>query len=474
MPIRLLICTAFCAGFVLLAVPGYATGVADPFSTAKLLPPPPSQALGKDGQFQPCPALPVTALTLSDVVNATLCGNPQTRAVWANARAQAAGVGVAEAAWLPTLDGSIAASHSNNRGGALTAPVTSNQRNYGLSLSWLIYDFGGREASLKNARQLLEAANASQDATVQALFLAAVQAYYQSQATQAASDAALEAEKAAQESFHAAEARYKAGAATPADKLQAQTAWSQATLNRIRADGDFKNAQGILANTMGLSAATPLQLAAQAAVPALGQFEAKVAQLIDEAVQRRPDLRAAQAQTLAAQAAVDVARASGRPSVSLGISGSETRGGRLPDARSSALGVTVDLPLFSGFSTTYKVRAAEAQAEATAAQSEQLKLKVALDVWNGYQSLTTATQTVRSSADLLASAEQSQRMALGRYKAGMGNILDVLNAQSALASARQQRVQSLYSWNVARAALAQAMGTLDRGLIDSLDERAKP
>ena len=467
---RSLIYAASCAGLALLATPDYAAGVADPFSTDALI----SQSPGKDGGFQPCPALPATALKLSDVVTATLCGNPLTREVWANARVQAARVGMSESAWLPTLDGSIAASRSNNRGGGLPASVARNQRDVGLSLSWLIYDFGGREAGLENARQLLAAANASQDATVQSLFLTAVQTYYQLQATQSARDAAQEAEKAAQESFNAAEARYKVGAATPADKLQAQTALSQAMLNRIKADGDFKNAQGALANAMGLSAATPLQLAAQADAPPMGQFEAGVAQLIEQAVQRRPDLRAAQAQTLAAQAAVDVARAGGRPRISLGLSGDETHANGLPDAHSSAVGVTLNIPLFSGFNTTYKVRAAEAQAAATAAHSEQLKLKVALDVWNSYQSLTTATQTVRSSADLLASAEQSQRMALGRYKAGMGNILDVLNAQSALASAQQQRVQSLYSWNIARASLAQAMGTLDRGLIDSLDERAKP
>lgn len=448
--------------------------MADPFSTHALVAPPPSPALGGGGEFQPCPALPSAALTLSDVVGATLCGNPQTREVWANAFVAAASVGVAQSAYLPTLDGSVTASRSNNRGGALAAPATRNQRDADLSLSWLIYDFGGRAAKLKSARQLLAAANASQDATLQSLFLAAVQAYYQLQAARAAETAALEAEKAAQESFNAAEARYRAGAATPADKLQAQTAWSQAALNRIRADGDFKNAQGLLANTMGLSAATPVQLVAQADVPPLKEFEAGVAQLIAEAVQRRPDLRAAQAQALAAQAAVDVARASGRPKLSLGISGNETRGGGLPDAHGSALGVTLSIPLFSGFDTTYRIRAAEAEVEASVAQSEQLRLKVALDVWNSYQSLTTATQTVRTSADLLASAEQSQRVALGRYKAGMGNILDVLNAQSALASAQQQRVQALYSWNVTRASLAQAMGTLDRGLIDSLEERAKP
>jgi len=95
-----------------------------------------------------------------------------------------------------------------------------------LTLSYLLYDFGARSANLESARQLLAAASATQDSTVQAVFLVAVQAYYQAQATNAALDAAIESERAAKESFAAAEARYKAGSATPADKLQAQTAYS--------------------------------------------------------------------------------------------------------------------------------------------------------------------------------------------------------------------------------------------------------
>ena len=50
----------------------------------------------------------------------------------------------------------------------------------------------------------------------------------------------------------------------------------------------------------------------------------------------------------------------------------------------------------------------------------------------------------------------------------MGSILDVLNAQSALASARQQRIQSAFNWNISRATLAQAMGNLDESLLQSL------
>ena len=87
-----------------------------------------------------------------------------------------------------------------------------------------------------------------------------------------------------------------------------------------------------------------------------------------------------------------------------------------------------------------------------------------------YQNLITATQSLRSTADLLDSAEQSERVALGRYKAGVGNMLDVLNAQSALASARRQRIQSAFDWNINRAALAQAMGSLDASLLQTLSD----
>ena len=132
--------------------------------------------------------------------------------------------------------------------------------------------------------------------------------------------------------------------------------------------------------------------------------------------------------------------------------------------------MTLTLPLFSGFETTYRVRAAEARVDTARAQRETLRQQVALDVWNNYQSLLTATYSIRTAADLLASAEQSERVALGRYKAGVGTILDVLSAQSALASARLQRIQAQLDWNVYRATLAQSVGALDYTLLQAAAE----
>jgi TolC family type I secretion outer membrane protein len=430
----------------------------DPFGTEKALSLKPALRLG-GAVGDPCAAvMPDGALNLLEVVNLALCNNPQTREVWASSRAQAAQVGVSQSSYLPGAN----LSASGNR----TSPGTG-QRSYGLTLSYLLYDFGTRAAGVENARQLLDAANATQDSTVQAVFLQAVQSFYQTQAAQAALEAALESERAAKESFSAAGARYAAGSATPADKLQAQTAYSQATLNQITASGNLNNARGALANMLGLDANQNIVLAAANTVAVPASFDRDVAALIEEARLRRPDLHAAAAQVKAAQANVDAVRASGKPSVSLTASTNQTSSAGLTTSGAS-FGVNLSVPLFAGFAPTYRIRAAEAQVEAQTAQLERLRLQVALDVWTAYQNLTTATQSLRTTADLLNSAEQSERVALGRYKAGVGSILDVLNAQSALAGARQQRIQSTFNWNINRAALARAMGNLDDSLLQSL------
>lgn len=458
----------FCALAILWSCDVPAASISDPFDTGSMLPPRP--ALHLDGTVgDPCAAQPLDhALNLLEVVNLALCNNPQTHVVWASTRAQAEQVGVNKAAYLPNASLNAAATRTKTS----TAPDI-DQRSIGVTFSYLLFDFGSRAANLDNARQMLAASIATQDSTVQAVFLAAVQAYYQTQASYAALDAALQSEYAAKESFAAAEARYKAGSATPADKLQAQTAYSQATLNRITSDGNLKNAQGTLANMLGLDANrnVSLEVANTTAMPQsfLVNFEGDVNALIEQARQRRPDLQAAAAQVKAAQASTDAARAADRPTISLAASADQYNTAGI-NSHGSRVGIYLNVPIFSGYSPTYRVRAAEAQVEVKNAQLEQLRLQVALDVWTAYQRLTTATQSLRSSADLLNSAEQSERVALGRYKAGVGSILDVLNAQSAMAGARQQRIQSTFGWNISRATLAQAMGSLDAGLLQSLSD----
>lgn len=467
---------AFIALTGMVATNGFALDSNDPFATDAITPQPPQVAPLPESNFVPClPMQEGTVYGVLEVVDRALCQNPRTREAWANARIQAAQVGVAQSSYLPDLDGRVG---TNRTSGSGDTTNKTTQSSAALTLSWLLYDFGARAANLENARQLLSAASLTLDATVQTVFLDALRAYYATQAARAAVTAAMESEKASRESLTAAEVRYKVGTGTPADRLQAQTAWSQATLTRIKAEGILRTAYGTLANVMGLDANRSLTLAEIPKIPADPRIERDVETLIDEARVRRPELKAAEARVGAARSNVDSVRASGKPSISLGTGaswqGTDTGGGNDFSSRSNSIGLTLSIPIFSGFETTYNVRAAEARVDAARALRDNVKLQVALDVWTAYQDLTTASQTLTASADLLASAEQSERVALGRYKAGVGNILDVLNAQSALANARLQRIQAALDWYVARASLAKAVGTLDNSLLSPASPAANP
>jgi len=448
----------------------------DPLSTSLDLPPSlnrqdlkatmPDTSCGNIDYSQP--------LSLTAVTEAALCNNPQTRESYANAKVQAAQLGIAKSAFLPVLNDNLTVSESY-----VDPKSASRGRDYynlsnSLAASYLLYDFGNRDATLENARQLLLAVSATQSVVVQNLLLAAIKAYYQVQTDIALLEATKESESFNLESFKSAEAKYKAGVSTPADKLQAETAYAQAVLTRITAEGTLKTDYGVLANVMGLNANAPLKLINTKNTPAnTGEIEHDINQLIEYARIRRPDLVASEAQVNAAKASIEASRAAAKPTVSINLSNSLLDGSNLNSSNNSTLGLTVSVPLFSGYAPTYRIRSAEAAAEAKEAQRDQLKLQISLDVWTAFQNLRTAHETIKSADVLVNSAKESARVALGRYKAGVGNIIDTLNAQSALASANQQKIKADLSRNIARATLAQSIGTLDSVMIQSLPDGTK-
>lgn len=447
---------------------------ADPFDTLGSVSATPARPAGRPGPGDPCrtaggePAV----WTLAGIIDQALCHNPQTRQTWANARFQAAQMGVAEAAYLPTFTVTTSFSRSENSSSSNLQTIVQTTGTTGqnvqqtritptVSLNYLLFDFGNRAAKLENARLALAAANWTHAATLQNVLFSVVQAYYQWFATQAALEAAVASERSNGEAFQAAAYRYEVGAAALADQLQAQTSYAQAKLNRQQAAGNAQIALGTLANAMGLTPEPSLRVEP----PDLnhpGELpERDVRALMEEAKSLRPDLAAAEAQVRAAAAGVDSARAGSLPTLSL--VGNYTYGDivGVRSLQSWAVGVQVSVPLFTGFSNTYQIRGAEQQVAVQEANRDKLDQSVALDVWRAFFNLQTTRETLHSTDELLASANQAERVALGRYQAGAGNIVELLNAEASLANARFQQVQARYNWYIGKAQLAQAMGRLD-------------
>jgi outer membrane protein len=407
-------------------------------------------------------------LSLVEVTEAALCHNPQTREVYANAKVQAAQVGVARSLFFPSVTDTLSATENKNR-----TTNYSNATNR-IVASYLLYDFGSRDANFENANQLLKAASATQNAIVQTVLLASVNAFYQVHASRAILNASIETERLSQESFKSAEAKYIAGVATPADKLQAQTSFANATLTKLRNEGTLKVAYGNLANVMGAPANINFQIADSKLDDIPELIDQDIDALIEQARLQRPDLIASEAQLKASLAKIESVKADAKPKVRIDASNQydENLLGQTSQ-NTSQLGIFLSIPLFEGYKPTYLIRSAEATAELNASKRDQLKLQVSLDVWTAYQNLKTANESITASNVLLLSAEESSRVALGRYKEGVGNIIDTLNAQSALANAKQQKIQSVLNWNIARTTLAQSIGVLDNAMIQKLPEKKR-
>ena len=75
-----------------------------------------------------------------------------------------------------------------------------------------------------------------------------------------------------------------------------------------------------------------------------------------------------------------------------------------------------------------------------------------------YLNLRTAEQTIQSTQTAVNEGQENFRIALLRYRAGVGTNLDVLDAELKLTQARNNYVDALYSYNVSVSALEQATG----------------
>jgi len=161
-------------------------------------------------------------------------------------------------------------------------------------------------------------------------------------------------------------------------------------------------------------------------------------------------------------------RASGLPTLSASATASrpywDNGDAALPSANNYSLGLFLRVPLFTGFKTSNETKSAEAQADAADAGAETASQLVIFQVWNSYYGLATAAEQVRASRDLLESARESAEVARGRYREGVGSILDLLTAESAFASALAQDVRSRAGFLLAMAQLAHDTGRVDTSL----------
>ena len=202
----------------------------------------------------------------------------------------------------------------------------------------------------------------------------------------------------------------------------------------------------------------------------LNKTSVEIDKLIKIAREKRPDLLKAKSQTNAEWYRRNSAFLKNLPSISVtgGIDTTDKTVGGMFDNMSVKVhgnfGVSVSMPIFTGFLNYYNARAANADWESTKYMEENISNAAMMDVFTAYQNYKTAKTVLKQSETLLKSAKESERVTAGMYKVGRATMLDWQTAQSELVDARKQNNSAKYDLFIKRAAVALAIGDIKNGL----------
>ena len=380
--------------------------------------------------FSNCAALPTNMfsqpLSLPEITDLALACNPSTIAAWAQFKASYANIGIAKSAYWPQITAAMQwneQSHGNNSNNSSTS---DNPSNYGpsISLNYLVWDFGTRAEKVHAAKLQWQAANLTQNATLQQLIFQVEQAYYQALGQQALVLANQTSVTEGKANLTVAKALHQHGLATIGDIYQAQSALAQIELQTAEAKGAQQIALGQLLTSMGLPINSPIRLADLPEQIHPQAILKSFAELLEYAKQHRPDLLSARLQTKAAAAQLAITQQQALPTLQLSATSAINYPLKNGGNRNN-LGIAITLPLFTGFAQHYAQQQAQVQTLQAQAQTEALSQQVALQVWQAYFNLQTCTEAINYSIALLKSSLQASQQAFGQYRAGVGNILNV-------------------------------------------------
>lgn len=434
------------------------TPILDPLAT---LPPQPGTARklpGDEAAYECASADTLPTLTLTQAVQQALCQNPRVRLAMASIQRQAAQLGESRAAYLPSLSIGASSQRQTTQRPESQFILQQDQKStsHFATLTWRLLDGGGRNASHRMAQALLSAALATQDAELQQLFTQTTTAYFDAQTARANHEAKVSGEDLARQTLDVSRKLQSRGIGSQSQTLQAKVALAKAELDRVRSRGQYEKSILALQVIMALPASQwttrnwELEGDLDDHAPMIQQA---LSDWLTLAMEQHPALLAARLETRAAREKLRVIQSEGLPTLdftqSQYVNGRPNQGWSGGRSKESVTGITLNIPLFDGFSRTYKVRAAQAQIDSQEAEASRLEAQVLSDIAKAHTEADAALKSLASSQALLTAAQEALASVRRKFEAGVSDMSEMLQVQAALADAQQERIRSLSEWKSA-------------------------
>jgi outer membrane protein TolC len=397
-------------------------------------------------------------LNMERCIEIALKRQPAIIAAMNTANASQSRIGQAQANYYPQIDWTSSANRTSSGArssfGFKTSSVRFNSYSTGATLNQNIYDFGKTAAQVKIQRLNYDSSLSDVENTSEQIILNVKQTYYGVLQAKRSRDVSAETVKQFEQHLEQAKGFYEVGTKPKFDVTKAEVDLSNSKLNLIKAENALRIAVANLNNAMDVPNAPGYEVEDNLSFK---KYEMKFDDAVSKADQNRPDLKSIIVKKQAAESSVELAKKGYFP-VLTGTAGYDYAGNTFPLERGWNIGATFSFPVFNGFLTKYQVEEAKENLNVLRANEESLRQSVFLEVQQAYLNLKEAEDSIPTAELTVQQAQENFEIANGRYAAGVGNPIEVTDAEVLLANAKLSHIQALYNYKVSQSSLEKAMG----------------
>ena len=410
----------------------------------------------------PLHAQEILHLKLAEAEELAVKDNPQLAAATLEATASSQVPAEYRSAYFPTLFASAAGVDAEDgtrlAAWGLTNPVVYDHVAAGVTVNQMVTDFGRTGDLLDMARLRADAQNQATERTRAEVLLATGQAYFGLLRAQAVLQVARQTVEERQLVADQITALARSNLRSALDVSFANVNLADAKLLLLQSESTFDAVQDQLATVLGLPGGTRFDLAEE---PMPTPLPDEPDDLVQQALQNRPELKGLHLEQRAAEKFASAERALNYPYVGIiGTAGVVPSGAVQVPEHYGAIGVGVNIPIFNG--GLFKARETEAGFRSQAAKQRvnDLEFQVVRDVRVAYLNEKTARDRVALSEQMFNQAQSSLDLAQSRYALGLSSIVELSQAQLNLTTARIAAASTKYDWQAYRLNVDFQIGTL--------------
>ena len=398
-------------------------------------------------------------IEVDDCVKIALEKHPLIRSAMSNAEIYKSRIAQAWANYFPTLSAGISYSRNDMQMSNFAFPVQQYDMFYtpNVSGNMLLFDFGKTKSQADIAKRTYESSQYNLQTSINSVIFAVKQAYYNLLFAQQQVKVYEDTVKDFTLHLEQAKAYYEIGTKPRIDVITAEHNLGRAKLNLLQANNTLKIAYVQLSNAMGMPDFSDYSDYDVTDNLKTKEYDINIDEAVNTAFETSPELLAAKKKADASELLVRASKRAFTPDIT-GFA-SYTRGGKRVDTDYGyQFGAQLNYQTVNLLLLKKQVDEAKATYKKDLADYENEKQNIYFEVKQAYLNLTNAQESIVVAKLSMDQAKEQYDQASGRYKVGLGDAIELKDAETTYRNSQLDYYNTLLSYHVSAANLEKLMG----------------